>query len=185
MGSELQTLSKPQVSRRCPRRARRASPLSGWRLGPFSKGVLSSRHSRQSGFEQATRSKTGEGVYWRNETVGGMGKGRLERRSRRIRDGVTGHQCERPAVAPGGPASAGGRGAAALWLQPCAWPRVAEAAAAEKASRTPPAHPPVTASDRHHPQGIMCCSALFSQILCKFGFIASTHNHRGKGACGK
>lgn len=76
-------------------------------------------------------------------------------------------------------------GAAAPWLQPCAWPRVAEAAAAEKASRTPPAHPPVTASDRHHPQGIMCCSALFSQILCKFGLIASTHNHRGKGACGK
>lgn len=124
MGSELQTLSKPQVSRRCPRRARRASPLSGWRLGPFSKGVLSSRHSRQPGFEQASRTKTGEGVYWRNETVGGMGKGRLERRSRRIRDGVTGHQCERPAVAPGGPASAGGRGgcrsvAAAVCVATC------------------------------------------------------------------
>lgn len=55
-------------------------------------------------------------------------------------------------------------GAAALWLQPRVWPRVAEAAAAEKASRTPPAHPPVTATDRHHPQGKMRCSALFSQI---------------------
>lgn len=109
MGSALQTLSKPQVSRRCPRRA---SPLSGWRLGPFSKGVLSSRHSRQSGFEQATRTKTGEGVYWRNETVGGMGKGDwkdgaggLEKVSPAIsvrgqQSHLAGGQCRRPRGLP-------------------------------------------------------------------------------------
>lgn len=66
VGSELQTLSKPQVSRHYPQRI---SPFSGWCLSPFSKGVSYSVVAVSQGLSRQAEPR------WGKELMGGMGKG--------------------------------------------------------------------------------------------------------------